>query len=156
MSIDIDYIHGKADVNACVESSNIVLGIDEYLVDDYQKRYDNEYIEFKKFYQRIYKGTGNTYLRWLDHRRENIERTPKVRPEPLNIYIYGHSLDKTDGDIIARLINEPEAYTTIYYHNREALGKQIANLTAVLGEENLISKTGGKRQSVRFVPIGDK
>ncbi len=54
----INYIHGKADINNTLESkkNNMVLGIDEYLPDD-RKDKDIEFIAFKKFYQRIYKGT---------------------------------------------------------------------------------------------------
>lgn len=52
-SIDYNYIHGKA----CYRSkhiNNMVLGIDEYLDDDLK---DNEldFIQFKKYFQRIYK-----------------------------------------------------------------------------------------------------
>lgn len=56
----IDYVHGEADINHTIESNNMVLGIDEYLPDD-RKDKDLEFIAFKKFYQRIYKGTGCKY-----------------------------------------------------------------------------------------------
>ena len=65
-----------------------MLGIDEYLTGE-RKDQDNEYIEFKKFYQRIFKRTGCRYLTWLKQSQE----------ERLNIYIFGHSLDVTDKDI---------------------------------------------------------
>lgn len=59
--IEYDYIHGKADINKNVESCNLVLGIDEYLDDD-EKNKKLEMLSFKKFYQRIYKSTGNLYI----------------------------------------------------------------------------------------------
>ena len=55
-----DYIHGKATKGISLETCNMVLGIDEYL-NEPECNGDNEFIEFKKFYQRIYKRTGNEY-----------------------------------------------------------------------------------------------
>lgn len=46
----IDYIHGKANADSTIVSNNMVLGIDEYLLDD-RKNKDIEFIAFKKFYQ---------------------------------------------------------------------------------------------------------
>lgn len=62
---DIDYIHGKADIDNSIENNNMVLGIDEYLLDD-RKDKETEFIAFKKYYQRIYKGTGCKYKEWVD------------------------------------------------------------------------------------------
>lgn len=52
--IEYDYIHGKADIDHDINSCNIVLGIDEYLPEG-EKDENTEFIQFKKFYQRIYK-----------------------------------------------------------------------------------------------------
>ncbi|MBP0960115.1 MAG: hypothetical protein J5992_08315, partial [Oscillospiraceae bacterium] len=54
------------------------------------------------------------------------------------LYILGHSLDATDGDIIKELMMFPKIKTTIYYHSTEAYGKQIACLVKILGQDNLI------------------
>ena len=70
--------------------------------------------------------------------------------EKINIYILGHSLDVTDKDILKRLITASNAKTTIFYHNQEALGNQIANLVKVLGEDELIKRVHGKHASVIF------
>ena len=77
----------------------MVIGIDEYL-DGAVKENDNEYIQFKKFFQRIYKATGCDYVDWL----EKIKPRPAERycPDETNIYIYGHSLDATDVGRILR------------------------------------------------------
>ena len=50
----------KADIANDVNSCNLVLGIDEYLSGEAKDK-DNEFIQFKKFFQRIYKGTGCLY-----------------------------------------------------------------------------------------------
>ena len=43
----------------------MVLGIDEFLSLENQNVYI-EFVEFKKFYQRIYKETGCKYKSWID------------------------------------------------------------------------------------------
>ena len=142
--IDYDYIHGKINPNSSVETCNLVLGIDEYLVGE-AKRRDNEYIQFKKFYQRIYKKTGCKYVNWI----KNVKPFPQgYESFSNNIYILGHSLDVTDGDILSSLINMPHTKTTIFYHSQEALGNQINNLVKIIGEEELIGKVHGADASI--------
>ena len=145
-NIEYDYIHGKADINNTVESNNIVLGIDEYLSDD-RKNNDIEFIAFKKFYQRIYKETGCKYKEWVDQ----IERNEHMSPTILyKLYIFGHSLDVTDKDILKDLILHNNVHTTIYYYSKEDLGNKIANLVKVIGQDELIKRTGGSTKTIEF------
>ena len=70
-----------------------------------------------------------------------MEKNPlNKRPKTIehHLYIYGHSLDITDKDILSRLIRIDNMKTTIFYYSKEAYANQIANLVKVLGEENLI------------------
>ena len=141
----IHYIHGKAKKENTVDDCNLVLGIEEYLEgNDRQK--DNEYIEFKKFYQRIYKGTGSTYTNWLKKCNDT--------GETLNVTIYGHSIATTDGDIIKKLI-EAAKTTTIYYYDKDALHSIILNLVQIIGEEELIERTSddSEKGSIIFKSI---
>ncbi len=141
----IHYIHGKAKKEHTIENCDLVLGIEEYLEgDDRQK--DNEYIEFKKFYQRIYKGTGSTYTNWLKKSKEISEE--------INVTIYGHSIATTDGDIIKKLI-EAATTTTIYYYDKDALHNIILNLVQIIGEEELIERTSddSEKGSIFFKSI---
>lgn len=146
---DYDFIHGKAEIGHNIENCNLVLGIDEYLTGDSMNK-DNEFIQFKKFYQRIYKGTGSHYIDWINDISENAKKIPKLPTPKLNIYIYGHSLDVTDADILKRLILAEGAKTTIFYYNKEAMGNQIANLVKVIGEEELIKRTDGRNRTIIF------
>ncbi len=168
----VDYIHGKADINNTIENNNMVLGIDEYLPED-RKNKEIEFIAFKKYYQRIHKGTGCKYKEWLDEIiRENDEyedcffqpkssfrvNTKGVNKKGINInsprhnlYIFGHSLDITDKDILRELILTDYVYTTIYYRNLDQKGQQIANLVKVIGQDELIQRTGGgSARSIEF------
>ena len=151
--VEYDYIHGKADVQHTIENCNLILGIDEYLEGDAQRK-DNEFIQFKKFYQRIYKMTGCKYIDWVKDPFEQRRMTPAAhsgdKQPRYNVYIYGHSLDITDGDIINRLITNADTRTTIFYHDNVALGKQIANLVKIIDETKLIEMTEGNNALIVF------
>lgn len=150
-SLKCDFVHGEAKLEHNIESCNMVIGIDEYLVGDERER-NNEYIQFKKFFQRIYKGTGSDYVDWLNNPRTTGIQDRKPYPTT-NIYIYGHSLDATDKDILSTLIKTKHAKTTIFYHSKEALEKQIINLTKVITEDELIRRTGGRNRSIKFQQV---
>lgn len=140
--MEYDYIHGKADIDNTIETNNMVLGIDEYLPDDRRNK-DIEFIAFKKFYQRIYKETGCKYKEWVDKIRLNKEQSH-------NLYIFGHSLDVTDKDVLRDLILNDNVYTTIFYLNKSVMGQQIANLVKVIGQDELIKRTGGSTKTIEF------
>lgn len=159
-NIEYDYIHGKADVNHTIETNNMVLGIDEHLPDD-RKNVDIEFIAFKKYYQRIYKQTGNKYKSWVDIIKKEYEdflqisaartiRNIATEYPQHNLYIFGHSLDVTDKDILCDLILNDNVHTTIFYHNKETMGRQIANLVKVIGQDELIRRTGGSTKTIEF------
>lgn len=59
------------------------------------------------------------------------------------LHIFGHSLDVTDKDILKELILTEGMHTTIYYRNLDQKGQQIANLVKVIGQDELIKRTGG-------------
>ena len=164
-----DYIHGKANIKNKIYTNNMVLGIDEYLP-KHRKDKDVDFISFKKFYQRIYKETGCEYRKWVDDIRSNnpiknrtyggfdengnkvIESTYSSQH---NLYIFGHSLDVTDGDILKDLILNDNVYTTIYYVNKDVMGQQIVNLVKVIGQDELIKRTGGKNKTIEFKKQAD-
>ncbi len=94
--------------------------------------------------------TGSEYRSWLEQRRKFQKSTPKYGTSELNIYIFGHSLDVTDKDILRDLILEDGTMTTIYYHDKKDLGDKICHLVKVIGEEELISRTGTEKSSIKF------
>lgn len=159
-----DYIHGKAERKNSIEKNNMVLGIDEYLSDDRKNR-DIDFIALKKYYQRIYKGTGCEYKDWIYKIKESCKSIElKLRAEyPVqipfekftngarhNLYIFGHSLDVTDKEILKDLIINDNVYTTIFYLNKNDLGSKIANLVKVIGQDELIRRTGGSTKTIEF------
>lgn len=147
------FIHGKAQsmsytfcMEECINKNQMVLGIDEYLPDD-RKDKEVEFIAFKKYYQRIYKKTGNEYKSWL----AEIDRQRKEGKNQDNrLYIFGHSLDVTDGDILKELIEHDGIKTIIFYKDKARLGQQIANLVKVLGSEKIIQYVYGNNPIIEF------
>ena len=140
----------KEEIENCIqqntESNNMVLGIDEYLSED--RRSDEiEFIAFKKYYQRIYKKAGNEYKKWLQQIDENVKAG---RKEENTLYIFGHSLDVTDGDVLREFINHENLKTVIFYRNKEQLGQQIANLVKILKSDTVIEKVYGNNPTIIF------
>lgn len=174
-----DFIHGKASTDVQASTNNMVLGIDEYLPKN-RKNKDITFIAFKKFYQRIYKETGCEYQVWIEEiQSKNRSYTKEIKecknrlrenkgigmegyetrarlkdlktyPPKYKLYIFGHSLDITDKDILKELILCENVYTTIFYRNREHMGALITNLVKVIGQDRLIQKTGGSMPTIIF------
>lgn len=160
----IDYIHGKVDLilHKAKEDSNMVLGIDEYLNDD-EKNKELSFINFKKYFQRIYKRTGNEYVKWIEYMNKNNDKNILEEKDEFSnhIYFFGHSLDISDKDILKKLllesgfIDEMGRYrdTTqiiIYYKDEETYAQQIANLVRIIGQDELISRVAGEKPTIVF------
>lgn len=142
-NIKYHYIHGKANINHTLDNSDIVLGIDEYLPNG-EKDNNIEFIQFKKFYQRIYKKTGSNYRTWLREIDDINNRFNKIQKGNRILFI-GHSLDVTDKDILRDLLlSNLFSEIIIYHHNQEALSSQISNLVKAIGQDKLIELTGNE------------
>lgn len=164
--IEFDYIHGKADIRRNIDTNNMVLGIDEYLKGD-EKNENIEFIAFKKFYQRIYKETGCLYKNWVAEIRSDkkISEITSVCEENgntviskkdvkhHNLFIFGHSLDITDKDVLMDLILNDNVQTVIFYMDKDDYGRKISNLVKVIGQDELIRRTGGITKTITFTPI---
>ena len=68
--------------------------------------------------------------------------------ETFKVYIIGHSLDITDKDILEAVMLMNDNKTIIFHHDQDALGKQIANLVKVIGQDNLISMVHGSNARI--------
>lgn len=148
---DIDYIHGKAktaQLLGCCSNNDMVLGIDEYL--NVKDRDNNiEFVKFKKYYQIIEKGINYKFRSWFDEfNKVNISNVKKGNKH--NLYIFGHSLDITDKDILRELILRDDVVTTIFYHRDEVKRKLIENLQKIIGQEELIRRTKYPCNSIKF------
>ncbi|MBR2408258.1 MAG: bacteriophage abortive infection AbiH family protein [Lachnospiraceae bacterium] len=139
---EYDFIHGKADILNSIDSNNMVLGIDEYLEGESASR-EIDFIAFKKYYQRIHKETGCKYKDW-------IEQIQNEQDKQHNVFIFGHSLDVTDGDVLREMILNENVKTTIFYYDKKTYGSQIKNLVRVISRDELIKRVYGQKRSIIF------
>lgn len=148
-----DYIHGKANLKNTVDGCQLVLGIDEYL-DEEERNKNIDFIQYKKYFQRVYKKTGLIHVGWLNSLNNCYKNAINENYKKINIYIVGHSLDVTDKDILKNIImfDKQDKDTipinvTIYDHNQEASASHIANLVRVITQDELIDKVYSKDEN---------
>lgn len=99
----LDNVKKDIPVEEIMKLNNMVLGFEEYLPDA-EKDKKLEFVYYKKYFQRICKGTGSEYLEWLDewNTTKSIKRVVEVEQDehpsykPNHLFIFGHSLDATD------------------------------------------------------------
>lgn len=132
MDDNVDFIHGKLSEN------NLVIGISETLDKEYENT-ELSCIKFKKYYQRILKKTGAKYDDWIN--TINFD----------TIYIYGHSLDPTDKEILATIIDNSKKII-IYYHSTTSYSQQIVNLIKILGKQKFLKYVSKSENKIEFVP----
>lgn len=148
-NIEYEYIHGKINLE---QENNMVLGIDEYL-DNNLKDSDLEFVQFKKYYQRIYKETGRVYGKWINDINDNEDEN--------NVYIFGHSLDFTDKDILKKIIsckNKKEEYikVTVFYHNEKSHRDLIKNIIKIIGQDEMKDRFHSGNQTIVFKKLKEE
>jgi len=95
--------------------------------------------------------------RTITHNNRIYTEAPPMRCPQHTLYIFGHSLDVTDQDVLKMFICNNNVQTKIFYHRKNAddkksLGKIIKNLIGVMGQEELIRRTGGTHKTIEFIP----
>lgn len=169
------FVHGKlryceeaCGIDDLIKKSNVIIGFDEYL-DDNKKNEQLEFVYYKKYFQRIVRGTGSEYLGWLNECHINsktgmllsdTEMTALAVRRPNHVHIFGHSMDPTDKEVFKDLLlREPnDTRVTIYYHDEDAHERIITNLIAIIGQNRLIEKThrrGSQPADIEIVPQFD-
>lgn len=116
----IKYLHGKS-----CDFQNMVLGID----DNNDELKDPKLFAFTKYYQKLYKNTDYDFM-------EKHISTDCIT----HIYIWGHSLDYSDGEYINQIfkfleMDERDFKLIIFYHDNTARASQIQNLLNICGKQ---------------------
>lgn len=164
--LEIDYIHGKAHVSNDMESNNMVLGIADDIEDNVENQ-NLEFIEFKKYFQRRFKRTEDLWEGWVEdiqskkkiyeiidiHEENGKEIIIKQEVKIHKIFIFGHSLDVTDGDILKKFILNDNAQTTIFYMDRTDYREKQVNLIKIIGRDEWIKKTSTRTGTIIFKKI---
>ena len=145
------HIHGRADAKRPAKDNNMVLGIDEYWLGNERDERTNFTI-FKKFAQRIQKRTGNESYQYLKEVRKLFKSghniwtgggdMSKHHPDGVSyVYVFGHSLDVTDKDILSSFIGDESTYVIVYCRDKGTEGELIANTISLISEERLLEKS---------------
>ena len=138
------YIHGEArkgkDHNA-----NLILGIDDELKDD-SKNTKFEFVKFKKYFQRILYKTGAEYKDWINFIKKKWNEFQHT------IYIVGHSLDKTDHDVLKEFFDLTDiAKIVVCYYSEKNYIDKIQRVISIIGKDELIKQVHGADWSIKFV-----
>lgn len=126
LKIETTYVHGKVSSS---DDSNLVLGT---------KSFSNKNIPlcfnvFKKHNQRHKYNTIEPYQELL-----RLIKLPNANPV---FHIIGHSLDKTDHNILKHVFSaNKDAMIKIYYHDEESQERLINNITDIIGEEEVMTR----------------
>ena len=136
---NIHYIHGFAR-NLFERQSfenNIILGIGKDIKES--NDIDNiDFLDFQKFYQRIINCTGNTYKSWKSN-------------NPMNVFIYGHSLDPNDGDIIKEFADCKNSKIVIFYYDQDSFRDIVSNLVETFTVDKMIEYTSTDKISFKRI-----
>lgn len=158
---EVYHIHGKADANRPAENNDMVLGIDEYWIGDEQDERTNFTI-FKKFAQRIQKHTGNESYKYLmemqklfkankDRWSGNVDIN-NTHPNGVSyVYVFGHSLDITDKDILSGFIGDDATSVTVYCMDKGTEGELIVNTIKLITEKRLLEKVNHVPTKLKYI-----
>lgn len=158
------------EIENIISRNKIIIGFDDLHNDE--ENFELEFVDYRKYFQRIYKGTDSQYVDWLNEYQEQLKKqnissfsneskedilykliSQKAKSKPNQVFIFGHSLDSTDNeifkDIFLRELNDTKV--TIYYHDVDARKRIITNLIKILTKPILIQKTKGKNPDIKFI-----
>ncbi len=129
------YVHGS------VKADNLVMGVSDDFIEN------NDYIYFQKFFQRIQKRTGIEYKDFFE-KGYNIYKGVTAE-----VYIMGHSLDKTDKGVLEKFFDE-KYKVNIFYHAQWAYEEQVIKLVEMFGKERIIDAVAKKE--IEFIDLNKK
>lgn len=141
--IETHYVHGKIRLDK-TNPNNMVFGVG-LEIKDIDIETEIKYSGFQKYFQRIVKKTGNQYKNWLKEIKDKEENS--------NVFIFGHSLDTPDGDIISTLVCNKFVSTYIFYRDEDEINSFVRNLIKILTKEKLIELTGDNK--LNFINLFD-
>lgn len=128
------HVHGMMREDLASAKNNMVVGVNE------QTNQNMDFIYFVKYFQRIQKDAGVRYKCFSDMTRTN--KMGETTRENYYLYIYGHSLDETDEDILKYIIGyideegilrmKPRK-VLIYYYDDFDYDQKVINLIKLYG-----------------------
>ncbi len=125
----VHMIHGSDSIE-----NNLVMGIDN------DEQFNNEFIRFKKFFQRIQKQTGAVYKKFF----ELIPRGVSEKPIKYKVVFFGHSLDPIDADFIKDVFGLSRSSIYIHYCNQQDYEQKVINCVEIFGADYIIEAVANK------------
>ncbi len=158
---NVFHIHGKCISERDANENNMILGIDEYWSEKERDSHTNFTI-FKKFAQRIQKKTGIENYKYLidinkiyekegAHWSGNVDITTTHTDGTSFVYVFGHSLDVTDKDILIDFFMNEATAVTIYCRDKGTEGELIANVIQIITEKRLLEKANQAPTKLEFI-----
>lgn len=158
---EVYHVHGEANEKRPAEENNMVLGIDEYWVGDEQDERTN-FTVFKKFSQRIQKHTGNGSYKCLQEMQKlfqekgnscssDVDKLQENSDGVSSVYVFGHSLDVTDKDILSNFIGDDSTSVVIYCLDKGTEGDLIGNTIKLISEKKLLDKANHVPPKLQYV-----
>lgn len=134
-NLKIDYVHGKMSE----QYNTIVLGFDS-MDDDLA---DVKFGEFIKYFQMVEKDVKLfSYI--------NIQEIKSKDKDFNEAMFFGHSLDKTDADVVKNIIDSV-GWVYIVFYNTEHKKQMIKNLIEIYGRNEFINLTLSNKKKIIFV-----
>jgi hypothetical protein len=140
------YIHGQASNSGY---GKLVMGSNETLEsvknnEEINENNNFDFSKFKKYFQRIMYKTGSEYKDWLNSVDENGCNSHH------NVHIVGHSLDKTDRDVLTEFFINENCDINIYYHDEKSHIDKIQKTISIVGKDKLIKWVHGRNARIKF------
>lgn len=151
--VPIHYIHGKVSSG----DNNMVLGVNEYWDED-SANIHTDFNVFKKFTQRVMKDTGVDYREWIYNVTNKGKRYEKMRNTTdynnvglSEVYIFGHSLDISDKDLLEELFENKNIVVNIFYKDKVHQADLIAAIVRMISEKKFIEQYQMFPQRIKFI-----
>ncbi len=153
-SVPIHYIHGKVSTG---NENNMVLGVNEYWDEEGASQH-TDFNVFKKFTQRVMKNTGVDYRKWVYNATNQGNKFGEIRKRTSyddlglsEVYIFGHSLDISDKDLLKELFENDMLVVNIFYKDKVHQADLIAAIVRMISERKFIEQYQAYPQRIRFV-----
>ena len=124
---NIYHVHGDI-----YNENSMILGVNEVASDS-----NNDFIYFTKYFQRIRRKSDTGYKKILYNKTLNM------------VYLYGHSLDVTDKDIILPFIDEAKR-VIIYFYQAIDYEQKVINLMKMFNRDRIENDMFSER--IIFLP----
>lgn len=148
---NVHHIHGMIRENLTSGKNNMILGVNE------QENQDMDFIYLVKYFQRIQKHSGVRYKRFVNNEVSN--EIGETTFQKYNLYVYGHSLDETDQDILMYILNNGKIrgkvnQVIVYYYDDSDYEQKVINLIKLLGRPAVEKYI--EDEKIIFIPTSDE